>query len=223
MTPDLDSDPDEPSSISYGDVGDPQSLNVYAYVRNNPLNRIDPDGHRTVCNSSTTTDSRGNIKVVLTCHEEPDSQPSLIDMMRAFFGTSDPEAKRAIGTAVVRDIATGNGNTGNLNDLLPRVATNANMPPPPTIPLKALKVLDAVDLAGSPGPGIQGGKNFENDGRGGGQVLPPTDEHGNAIRYKEWDVNSAAGGKRDAQRIVTGSDGSAYYTSNHYQTFEKIR
>jgi hypothetical protein len=39
MSPDDDSD-QEP--------GDPQSWNLYAYVRNNPLNRTDPDGHNCI-------------------------------------------------------------------------------------------------------------------------------------------------------------------------------
>ena len=36
--------PDEP--LYDGDYDDPQKLNLYAYARNNPLNSIDPDGHR---------------------------------------------------------------------------------------------------------------------------------------------------------------------------------
>ena len=31
--------------VPYAKLGDPQSLNLYAYVRNNPLSRFDPDGH----------------------------------------------------------------------------------------------------------------------------------------------------------------------------------
>jgi len=31
--------------VPYAVFGDPQSLNLYAYVRNNPLVRLDPDGH----------------------------------------------------------------------------------------------------------------------------------------------------------------------------------
>jgi ribonuclease T1 len=31
------------------------------------------------------------------------------------------------------------------------------------------------------------------------------------------------GTNRGAERLVTGSDGSAYYTSDHYQTFRRIQ
>ena len=63
-----------------------------------------------------------------------------------------------------------------------------------------------------------------NDGRDGGEMLPTTDHAGNPIKYREWDVNprSASGG-RDAERLVTGSDGSAYYSSDHYLNFIKVR
>jgi len=35
----------KPRAVPYADLRDPQTLNLYAYVRNNPLNRTDPDGH----------------------------------------------------------------------------------------------------------------------------------------------------------------------------------
>ncbi|MGO9735796.1 RHS repeat-associated core domain-containing protein [Mycobacterium sp.] len=34
-----------PEPIPYGDLSDPQTLNLYSYVRNNPLSRADLDGH----------------------------------------------------------------------------------------------------------------------------------------------------------------------------------
>jgi RHS repeat-associated protein len=36
----------EPEPIPYADLSDPQTLNLYAYVRNNPLGKNDPDGHQ---------------------------------------------------------------------------------------------------------------------------------------------------------------------------------
>ena len=47
---------------------------------------------------------------------------------------------------------------------------------------------------------------------------------GKAISYQEWDVNPKVHNvNRGAERLVTGSDGSAYYTSDHYRTFTKVR
>jgi RHS repeat-associated protein len=34
-----------PEPVPYANLGDPQTLNLYAYVRDNPLSRSDPDGH----------------------------------------------------------------------------------------------------------------------------------------------------------------------------------
>jgi len=34
-----------PQPIPYADLSDPQTLNLYSYLRNNPLSRTDPDGH----------------------------------------------------------------------------------------------------------------------------------------------------------------------------------
>ena len=228
MTPDLDDLSDDPGPAPYADLRDPQTLNLYSYVRNNPLNRVDPDGHKLVCKNSSTTDENGNIHATVNCHEEPDQppqQPSIIDQIRMLFSSdvSDPADKMAIIGSIFRSVANG-GNAGNLNSVLPRVATNSNAPPLPTIPLKALKVLDAIAVSGSAGPYIQGGRSFQNDGRNGDEVLPPTDGNGNAIMYKEWDVNpKQAGVNRGDERVVTGSDGSEYYTSDHYHTFQKVR
>jgi hypothetical protein len=42
MTPDRAA---RPTTVPYAVFGDPQSLNLYNYVRNDPISRIDPDGH----------------------------------------------------------------------------------------------------------------------------------------------------------------------------------
>lgn len=42
MTPDWAA---KPTTVPYASFGDPQTLNLYAYVRNNPVSRADADGH----------------------------------------------------------------------------------------------------------------------------------------------------------------------------------
>jgi len=44
------------------------------------------------------------------------------------------------------------------------------------------------------------------------------------ITYRECDVNPYVKGQnRGPERIVTGSDGSAYFTSDHYSSFTQMR
>lgn len=46
MSPDWSAKEDP---VPYAVLGDPQSLNLYSYVRNNPLSKADPDGHCPWC------------------------------------------------------------------------------------------------------------------------------------------------------------------------------
>jgi guanyl-specific ribonuclease Sa len=90
----------------------------------------------------------------------------------------------------------------------------------PEFPEKVLKVLEYVDKYGKPMDGYVGGGNFGNFEK----HLPQTDDKGRRIKYREWDVNPKLPGvNRGAERLVTGSDRHAYYTSDHYRSFRKIR
>ncbi|MBL7866717.1 MAG: hypothetical protein JNM71_01730 [Flavobacterium lindanitolerans] len=41
---------------------------------------------------------------------------------------------------------------------------------------------------------------------------------------KEYDVHPRVDGvNRGSERVVIGSDGKAYYSNNHYQTFKEIK
>lgn len=81
---------------------------------------------------------------------------------------------------------------------------------------KAWTVLNRIDAKGAPLPGYKGGSVFKNaQGR-----LPEKP----GVTYREWDVNPYTKGvNRGAERIVTGSDGSAYWTGDHYDTFLVFR
>jgi guanyl-specific ribonuclease Sa len=91
---------------------------------------------------------------------------------------------------------------------------------PAGVPDKAMKVLRHVDKEKAPMKGYEGGRTFLNVEK----HLPKKDDKGKAITYQEWDVNPHTPGvNRGAERLITGSDGSAYYTDDHYKTFKKIR
>ncbi|WP_024793441.1 ribonuclease domain-containing protein [Tomitella biformata] len=92
------------------------------------------------------------------------------------------------------------------------------------IPQQAFDTLQEIDNGGWPdsanAPGTKGGLTWQN--RGGD--LAKTTADGTRITYQEWDVNPKERGQgRDAERIVTGSDGSAWYTGDHYTSFIKMR
>jgi hypothetical protein len=53
--------------------------------------------------------------------------------------------------------------------------------------------------------------------------LPKQDAAGKAITYTEYDVNGYNGAKRDAERVVVGSDGRCWYTSDHYGSFTEVK
>jgi guanyl-specific ribonuclease Sa len=92
-------------------------------------------------------------------------------------------------------------------------------------PEKVLVVLKYVEEHHEAPAGYEGGREFHNSGgRDGEEALPRRDARDRPVTYREWDVNrKVAGRNRGVERLITGSDGSAYYTSDHYRTFTKIR
>jgi len=48
----------KPISVPYAEFGDPQSLNLYSYVRNSPITRVDIDGHQPAILDTPSLDGR---------------------------------------------------------------------------------------------------------------------------------------------------------------------
>ncbi|MER8012384.1 RHS repeat-associated core domain-containing protein [Streptomyces sp. NPDC094149] len=91
-------------------------------------------------------------------------------------------------------------------------------------PEKAYTTLEHIDQNGTHPPGFKGGRAFKNLGLNGEEKLPEFDSAGNPITYQEWDVNPYTKGvNRGGERLVTGSDGSARYTTDHYTSYVQIR
>jgi guanyl-specific ribonuclease Sa len=98
--------------------------------------------------------------------------------------------------------------------------TGKTTPQVPGVPSSALDVLREIDRRGSAPAGYRGGDVWENRGT----PLTPTDVAGNPITYQEFDVHPYSPVvNRGAERIVVGSDGSVYYTDDHYTSFIRIR
>jgi len=60
--------------VPYAKLGAPQSLNLYAYVLNNPLNKVDPDGH---CRRAPGDPPCDKVKVSATVQEKPTLQQNV--------------------------------------------------------------------------------------------------------------------------------------------------
>lgn len=131
----------------------------------------------------------------------------------------------AVG-AVLLGIETGNGiESPNTAASVSSAATAAPVGAPEAgVPEHAYRTLAEIDAGRWPdsadAPGTKGGDRFRNrEGQ-----LPGTDDAGSRVTYREWDVNpKQRDSSRDAERIVTGSDGSAWYTEDHYETFTRMR
>jgi ribonuclease len=79
----------------------------------------------------------------------------------------------------------------------------------------------------------QGPKEYENvpENDSGGHILPEKDVEGNPITYTEYDVkppeltnkeNGKLGLDRGKHRLLVGSNGSIYYSPDHYLTFIRL-
>ena len=131
--------------------------------------------------------------------------------------TSPSNVSAASRSASAAGSGTGSGSGAR------RTPTPA-VPPDASLRAKAEQVLAEVDATGRPPQGYVGGRQFMNDGRGGTSPLPRTDPRGRPVSYHEYDVNPYREGvNRGPQRLVVGSDGSAFCTGDHYVTWSRLR
>jgi RHS repeat-associated protein len=207
-----------------GSPQDPQSWNRYAYAHNNPLRYTDPDGR-----CSVDGEQHGwiwcaahAIGITHTLHEQAAPIRQRMEGAAAHGTTIWRDGKQLNPTKMsdkeVVDVYAALQEQSRAENPFRTAAAAA------AVPFSALSTLREVDETGSAPVGHEGGRQFMNDGRNGGELLPRTDANGNQITYREWDIHARQPGvSRGAERIVTGSDGSAWYTDDHYTTFIRIR
>ena len=111
-------------------------------------------------------------------------------------------------------------NSGNTTNNLTNATNSENTGAATGIPQKVYEVLKYIKANHRAMPGYVGGRVFSNREK----IVPQFDETGKPIKYREWDVNPKVQGQnRGAERILTGSDGSAWYTNDHYKSFKEIK
>lgn len=94
---------------------------------------------------------------------------------------------------------------------------------PAQLPGDAQKALREIEQ-GVARPNVRNPQPFANDGRGNTIRLPSQDAAGNLINYTEHTVNPRPPrGQLDGKRIVTGSDGSVWYTDDHFMTWTRLK
>jgi RHS repeat-associated protein len=106
MTPDWAA---RPTTVPYAVFGDPQSLNLYGYVRNDPISNFDPDGHT---NPSRGESEQCNVAYCPTqCNEvnKCTAQPSQPGNSTAQKPLPPPDANHT-HTLTVREVAGQQGN-----------------------------------------------------------------------------------------------------------------
>ncbi|AHC14869.1 putative guanyl-specific ribonuclease [Salinispira pacifica] len=190
-----------------------ESLNHYSYVSNNPVRYVDPTGEFAIAigigiglteilkAALVATAVVGTAAMVNEYGDEiAGAGQDLIQSMM-----SDSSSKASSSSSSDQDRGTGSNPDPDDDD---------------DIPQNARRTLESIDETGRAPDGHKGGQQFGNrEGK-----LPSTDGNGNNIQYREWDVNQRQPRiNRGQERLVTGSDGSAYYTGDHYNSFIQIR
>lgn len=102
----------------------------------------------------------------------------------------------------------------------PTPPAQVQVAPRDPVPTHARETLAYIRQHGYAPPGFVGGRVFGNyEGQ-----LPRYDARRKRLEYREWDVRPKAEGRtRGAERLVTASDGRAWYTADHYRTFIEVK
>jgi RHS repeat-associated protein len=189
MSPDWS---DSPGPVPYASPRNPQSLNLYVYVRNNPLSATDDDGH----DPQDLPPSAGEcglpcvIKGLIGAifgHEsssstaptpptkEPPATVRLALLWRAYQQTNDPDYKRYLIGEMLGIRAFVLPIPSHQNSLSPLGFLSL-----PTNVLKALQIIEMWGRTKGSGPGED--HDYANDGRNkNDEILPRTDADGNPI------------------------------------------
>jgi len=229
-----------------GQVDNPLSLNRYTYVHNNPLRFVDPTGNEAIegsggyfgGNHADLVLSWGERAVTYADAYKIDYDEAVEAIVPANLKQEVHEVVYQIGATRTQRIAgdvpdLGMASSGgviffagtikNTGKSVNQAVKNGSINSLPNNAKAMYSKYEKNGWQGSVSGQTQGtaagSKYFNKDGK-----LPTVDGAGNPVTYKEFDINNKLPNQpRDAERFVRGSDGSVYYTNDHYISFTKIK
>ena len=191
----------DPSGLYYADPGDPQSLNLYEYVMNNPLTMIDPDGLRQVCGKQTSSPDGNGVKVYANCYDVPD--PNINEIVNTTLLRMDWNNER-IGMQFAKKIKKPSPNTAA------RTAPNSGRQVP--LVLCAAQAADKLSLANA--MGTSGKPGFWNGVANGffGNTISTVVEYAYGGSNAELGAAAYDYGTQASESTVNAATGSAGLT-----------
>jgi RHS repeat-associated protein len=126
MSPDWDG---KPVTVPYASFGDPQTLNLYSYVENAPLNKVDADGHLAIPNPSFGGDSLE--AYYYPAHEGPciDSGPNGACGQETQREEATGKASNAVATVERVQDSAAQQQTNNLSNVVENETSSAKPDP----------------------------------------------------------------------------------------------
>jgi RHS repeat-associated protein len=219
----------ETETVPSADFEDPQTLNLYAYVRNNPPSLRDPDGHDHCHGAagSTPDECTGNGGYWVLGNEPQAEQPMLPGNILILIQA------RQMATPGVNLAYNGLKLFGNVVSFGGMTAAECIAGSPECSALN-------IGLALIPGlPELKGlGLALNEEKAIGGvlkQIADGTTKGKDFLNtagklpvkavgyYREFTVPLTGQSGRGAARLVTGLAGEVYYTADHYLTFTRIK
>ncbi len=132
---------DKPEAVPYSHLDNPQSLNLYGYVNNNPLRTADPDGHEA---------EDGEEGGCCTVAPAPVQTPTASDWQ--LIQEAGASALADVGSIFAGALATPfvlTKDAGNWNDDHPNAQTRDGRPPSDTNPVITSSTADTKSLSGA--------------------------------------------------------------------------
>ena len=131
--------------VPYAKLGDPQSLNLYDYMLDNPLGGVDADGHNAKCKGTICTTGINNFKRLQGKQQAQQQKPSLFQkLVGAIHSWAVANGHTALAGVLTRYMGTGEAATALKTGKIPNVGRDLTPRPTHLTPDKPMR--DPVEV-----------------------------------------------------------------------------